>query len=485
MRGWGILYRLARADVLERVRRYSFLIALAASLWLLYLALTGQLKMYLGDYRGVYNSAWTGLLMALSAGTFVSLAGFYVVKGSVEQDRRTGVGQILAATRIRKMTYLLSKFLSNLTVLSAILAVLGVAAIVLQAVYGEISTVNPWQLLSPLLLLAMPTMAMVAAVAVFFETVSWLRGGFGNVVYFLLWNFVLVMPIANDWAQVDLLGLRMAEEILQDAASSRFPDYNGDFAFGLGSSVDLSQKQTFVWEGIPWNAPLLQNRLVWTLLAVLLVVLGSVWFERFDPSTSPLRGASHTGAGRAWQSLRWRKYFSRCFESCSGVALASWWRPNFELHSTASAPGGMSYWQRCFWWPSSRRWIWRSMSKSTSGSGRFWCGPNWARESDDTRPNRCSFRHHNRFVVSFSPRGWPASSSLLPRHFQFSCDCCWPVKSKKPVALCCGAAFIPTLALAAGVWSQSSKLFEAVYLVWWYLGPVHCPRAAGLHRHCL
>ena len=64
--------------MLERVRRYSFLVTLAASLWLLYLALTGQLKMYLGDYRGVYNSAWTGLLMALSAGTFVSLAGFYV-----------------------------------------------------------------------------------------------------------------------------------------------------------------------------------------------------------------------------------------------------------------------------------------------------------------------------------------------------------------------------------------------------------------------
>jgi hypothetical protein len=36
-----------------------------------------------------------------------------------------------------------------------------------------------------------------------------------------------------------------------------------------------------------------------------------------------------------------------------------------------------------------------------------------------------------------------------------------------------GALFIPSLALAFGVWSGSSKLFEAIYTVWWYVGPLH------------
>ena len=35
-----------------------------------------------------------------------------------------------------------------------------------------------------------------------------------------------------------------------------------------------------------------------------------------------------------------------------------------------------------------------------------------------------------------------------------------------------GALFIPTLALALGVWSGSSKPFEAIYLVLWYIGPL-------------
>jgi hypothetical protein len=36
-----------------------------------------------------------------------------------------------------------------------------------------------------------------------------------------------------------------------------------------------------------------------------------------------------------------------------------------------------------------------------------------------------------------------------------------------------GAAFIPSLALAAGVWTGSGKLFEVLYLLLWYVGPMN------------
>ncbi len=36
-----------------------------------------------------------------------------------------------------------------------------------------------------------------------------------------------------------------------------------------------------------------------------------------------------------------------------------------------------------------------------------------------------------------------------------------------------GVLFIPTLALALGLWSGSSKLFEVIYLVLWYIGPMN------------
>lgn len=36
-----------------------------------------------------------------------------------------------------------------------------------------------------------------------------------------------------------------------------------------------------------------------------------------------------------------------------------------------------------------------------------------------------------------------------------------------------GILFVPALALTLGVWSGTSKPFEVVYTIWWYLGPLH------------
>jgi hypothetical protein len=41
------------------------------------------------------------------------------------------------------------------------------------------------------------------------------------------------------------------------------------------------------------------------------------------------------------------------------------------------------------------------------------------------------------------------------------------------LALLSGAIFIPSLALASGVWSGTSKLFEILYMLIWYLGPLN------------
>jgi hypothetical protein len=44
------------------------------------------------------------------------------------------------------------------------------------------------------------------------------------------------------------------------------------------------------------------------------------------------------------------------------------------------------------------------------------------------------------------------------------------------VGFAVAAVFIPSLAMALGVWGGTGKLFEVVYVVWWYIGPVHHDR---------
>jgi hypothetical protein len=55
-----VIYHLARADFLERVRRYSFLIMLGLVVLLGYQAAIGNIYVQVGDYRGEFNSAWVG-----------------------------------------------------------------------------------------------------------------------------------------------------------------------------------------------------------------------------------------------------------------------------------------------------------------------------------------------------------------------------------------------------------------------------------------
>jgi len=103
------LWHIARADFLERFRRYSFLVMMAAVLWLAYLTIKGTVGVDVSGYRGIFNSAWSGAVMTLMVTTFLSLTGFYVVKNCVRRDEETRVGQIIAATPVRKTTYILGK----------------------------------------------------------------------------------------------------------------------------------------------------------------------------------------------------------------------------------------------------------------------------------------------------------------------------------------------------------------------------------------
>ena len=97
-----VLYHLVKADFLERVRRYSFLLTLAGALYMAYAILTEKAQLRVGEgYRGVYNSAWVGALMTVTASIFLSLVGFYIVKNSLQRDVQTRVGQILATTPMR------------------------------------------------------------------------------------------------------------------------------------------------------------------------------------------------------------------------------------------------------------------------------------------------------------------------------------------------------------------------------------------------
>ncbi|MFO7684060.1 MAG: hypothetical protein R6X34_28850, partial [Chloroflexota bacterium] len=293
------LYHLALADFRERVRRFNCLVIVALAAFLGYQVINGLFELRLGSYRGLLNAAWIGTLMALTLSFFLSLVGFYVVRGNIEQDRQTGVGQILAATPLSKQAYVLGKFGSNTAVLLVVVGVLALAALSMLLIHGEDKTLDLVELLLPSFVFAVPVAMLAAATAVFFECTPVLRQSAGNVIFFFLWLFMV--PAAGG----DLLAFSVVEEGMTGALLAQGADYRGGIVLG---ATEAAEVQTFLWTGFDWRAVAL-TRLPYLAAALLLVGLASIPFERFDPTRYRSRPSRthHFSLARFLPAFSWGK----------------------------------------------------------------------------------------------------------------------------------------------------------------------------------
>lgn len=471
-----ILWHLMRADFLERVRRYGFLMTLVFAAGLGYLVSVGAIKLWIGTARGVYDSAWVGALTAMVVNSFLSLAGFYVVKNSVERDRQTGVGQILASTPMSKPLYTLGKTASNLAVLAAMLGVLAVFAVVTQWVAGEDSSIHLWPLLSPFLLLALPVMALVAALTVLFETIPFLRGGLGNVAWFFLWTAMLSIPVANEGKTPDLIGMTLVAQDMEAEVDARFGD--ADRGFTLGHISEEEKAQVFRWQGMDWTPALVLGRLSWFALAIGIALIAALFFDRFDPAKGRMRlpNARKKEVEEELPALPEHVTLTPLTPLTPGSS--------FRFLGVLAAELRLALKGQPWWWYAAAAglviagltapvegvrqivlplaWIWPLLVWSPMGNreARFGTG-----ELLFSAP---------RPVGRQLPAVWMAGAlvaalvggGVAARYLMagdFGALAAWAV----------GALFIPSLALALGVWSGSGKLFEAVYLFLWYIGPMN------------
>ena len=294
------LYHIMKADFLERVRRYSFIITIAIICYIAYKYIPskehGYITLSLSGYRGIYNSAWIGASFSLVTTMALTLAGFYIIKNSIERDEKTKVGQIIASTQIKNSTYIFGKFLSNLLVMSFMVLIIIVLAIIMQLVRAEDTAINLHQLVAPFLFSTMPVIIMISAVAIFFETVPFLRKGFGNVVFFICWMTVITLVTISVFSKdVDNTNPQIKNEVLGispiivdmvETAQVQCDDYRGGFQLGYRQVTNL---QTFVWNPSNlYTKKLIFKRMIWAFPTVLLILLTTLFFNRFDYSTKKI-----------------------------------------------------------------------------------------------------------------------------------------------------------------------------------------------------
>ncbi len=467
-----VLYHMVRADFLERGRRYSFLVMLGLVVWLGYASASGILQMTIPpDYVGEVNSPWVGALMSVTAAMLLGLFGFYLVKGSVSRDYETGVGQIIATTPLSRPLYALGKWLSNLVVLSVMILILMAAGFAMNLVVGK-GPLDGWALVSPLLFLALPYMAVVAALAVVFEMIDWLRGGLGNIVYFVMFLVLTIPAVATRTYQpfLDWMGVRLVGDSIFQAAKLAFPETEYGFTFTVMNNITAPRR--FLYDGIDWTASVILSRILFVLIAFGLALLASTLFDRFKSSkaspgrkksdkTLTLAAASDPAhpAQTYLTSLHAARQFR--FQALYVAELKMllkgqrWW---WYLISLASVVAQFTVSSETTPILLAVAWLWMILVLSGMGNREH---------QRNTREIVFSAPHP---ILNQIPALWLAAVTVIALagsgallHYVLVGE------TAHLLAWLGGVLFVPSLALALGELTQSRKPFEVVYVTWMYL----------------
>jgi hypothetical protein len=406
----------------------------------------------------------------------LAMFGFYLIKNTVDRDRTTRVGEILASTPLGRLGYIAGKFGSNLATLVAILLIIAVSAVVMQLLAGIEGGFDLWALLAPFVIIGVPVMAVVAASAIFFESVSWLRGGFGNALYFILVMSALPILMETNTPFADVLGFNLFGDSMSAAAAAQFPGESLSFNLNPEYIPDL---KVFYWSGIDWNAAIVFPHLYWIGIALLIAGTAVPCFDRFDPARTRRRTKTNATAGRDntkaeptvptangghYPALEFEPHFDFSAMVKAELRLAvkgfpkTWYLVFLGLLiAQLAAPFEVvrAYIVPCsFVWPLL---IWSSMGtrEASHNTGQLlFSSAHWT-----TRQLPALWMAG--LLVAVACGGGALARAALSGNWAYL------------VTLLAGALFVSSLALGLGTLSGTNRLFEVTYMTIWYVGPLN------------
>jgi len=477
------VWAVAKADFKERMRGAPAWMAMIVGGFLCYLAVTGKATVTLPFARGVWNSAWSAGTMATLAANYLTLVCFFVVRSAVQRDEETGAGKLMAAAPVSNFAYLLGKALSNFAVVLSVGSVFLLAAPILQWSHHEGYPFNPWELINPFLYMTIPSAALVAAMAVFFECHPWLKKGIGNVIYIFLWVESLreAAEYGREWT--DVVGFDGFMKSTQAAAKAQGVVLK-ERGLNIGHA-SYDHWNIFTWHGFQFTWQQVLLRLEWFAVAAALVLVATYFFKRFDPDAKaalrfPLpkflkRKPKEETVGK-WETeiarlsaiggMVGRGRFLGIVRAEMKLLLKSIPKFVYGLLAIANLLALIPHDKDGPTGPGVLAFLWIVPVIVWSNMGAREQAPN-ARPLIFSAPHSCLRQLPAEWVAGFlialGVSLGVGVRDIVARDFLHLAT--WLA----------GAAFISSLALACGTWSRSTRLFQGLYCGWWYLGMNNVP----------
>ncbi len=463
---------LIKYTLLSQLRSTGYALMLAISILFGFLCVPamsdGYQIFYLGGARGIYNSAWLGAISAILPTILLWLPGFYLLRSQISEDRRLGIGQAVASAPISKLRYVGGKFLCNFAVLLSSALIFMVAVIFMQLLRQESMAVQLNAYFSPLIMITVPYLAVLASLTVLMDVVHCLKGVLGNIVVFVAWIILSSVSVAAPGNPLDLFGIGYLLGQMLSGARVVYPGLPEAASFGYYPNI--GEIPTFMWTGIVWDLSFVQNRILWIGVALVIVVIAAILFDRFrTPRSIPAT------KGKTIQPTVLRHVYTL---RLAPVLKSS--RPSFfallkgELKLMLSG-------RRLWWYAISLIFVILSYFVVIADGLQWVClimllpADIWSKMGCREKLSGTSA-----FIASSCPKRvkWFAtltagiliallfSSGILVR---FAADGQW----QHLISWAIGALFIPTLALVCGTLSGTNRLFEGLYIALLYFGPIN------------
>ncbi len=319
----AILKALIQNEVRLRMRRTSTLVALLAVMaisWTMIVDPAGGSALIVVDSaRVLYTSSALAVGSASLGSLMFGLGAFYLVRGRISEDIRSGAGSVIGATPVGTVTFLFGRWAGSVAYLAALLLGFMVTMMFLHVVRGD-GPIEPLVYLQVYAFMLLPLIMFTASCATLFDSWAPLMGKGGDFLFFILWAAQLgvVLP-AVDGANgaiplvqlFDFNGLGVSMLITTDVFNStNVAMGGGDFKAAL-APVTMTNDLL--------SMKLLVLRAGTALLALLPLLMAFPLFHRFSPDKVKL---SSSGKRRAPLAVlnQWFKPLSRLASPLFGVA---------------------------------------------------------------------------------------------------------------------------------------------------------------------
>jgi hypothetical protein len=295
---------MLQAELRLRLRRTGTLVTLLALVALTWAMVpdpaSGQAMISVDGARARYTSTCLALCSALLAALAFGLAGFYLLRGRMGEDLRSGVGMALAATPVGNGVFLLGRWLASVAYLCVLVLVFQLAMLAMHVLRGE-GPIEPAIYLQTYGLVLLPVILFSASMALLFDAWGPLTGKAGDVLYMLLFlaqmgAVLAVITRPGQWSPallVDFAGSGSVVKLLQMALHTN--------EVSIGSAPFDPALAPLVLPAVPWDAAMAGSRIGCALLAMLPLLPALALFHRYEPQK--VRIAARADGVARWSPL--------------------------------------------------------------------------------------------------------------------------------------------------------------------------------------